>query len=91
MRAPIGAITVLTLFICSNVGVRGWTGFENEGSGEEAVTTETNTNGETAVNDNNPITEEGYVLDNANGDPPPPEPTAMDFIDPSDFMGPQVY
>ena len=74
-------------------GVWGWTGLEDEGSGEFGVTEAT-----TAVADNidtavavNIVTEEGYVIDNANGNLPSAEPTPMDFIDPADFMGPQVF
>ena len=99
---------------------RGWTGLEDEGSGEgttesnvnvtlveNSVVTEANTNVEEAVMENGVVTEantnfeeaivadgivseEGYVVDNANGDPPPPEPTPIDFIDPADFLGSQV-
>merc|ERR1719435_822199 len=102
---------------------RGWTGLEDEGSGqaatesnvnvvfgknsevteantnvEEAVmadgivsedVTEEKTNIEEAVVANGTVSEDGYVVDNANGDPPPPEPTPIDFIDPADFFGPQ--
>ena len=82
---------------------RGWTGLEDEGSGQGAtdsnvnvefvmngVVTEANTNVEEAVVADGIVSEEGYVVDNANGDPPPPEPTPIDFIDPADFLGPQV-
>ena len=70
--------------------VKGWTGLEDEGSGVGAVEAKTNVD-ETFVADNI-VTEEGYVVDNANGDPSPPDPTPtpIDFIDPADFLGPQV-
>ena len=80
--------SLVILVICTYQGVRGWTGLEDEGSGEFAATEAAN--GETVVI-GDVVTEEGFVMDNANGAPPPPEPTPMDFIDPADFLGPQVF